>query len=547
MTESTPAVSAWNIANALTVLRLVLVPVFLVLLFHNDGHDDVWRVLAFVVFAVASVTDRVDGEIARRRGIVTDFGKIADPIADKALIGAALVGLSLLGELAVVGHGGGARARDRRDAAAVLRHPARRHAGQPRRQGQDDAAGRRHRAARAAARRRAALGGPADHVRRRGGHRRHRGRLRGPRRATAPHQRAHRAQAGPARRAAVTPGVGPGGARAAAGPARDARGRGVADRRCARGGGGRGARGVGDVPGRGGRLRHRAEVRAARRGRRAAGPAAGRSTRDVAVAMAAGVRQRLRGDLGARDDRGRRPGPAGRAPARGVLRGGGRAGRHPGRGPGAGRRPGCGAGGGRRRRARAAPCRAHGRGTHRDDYSVTLGTRRPTGYGGDRYQPGPRRRRCPMILLRRLLGDVLREHRREQGRTLREVSAAARVSLGYLSEVERGQKEASSELLGSICEALEVPLSEVLRDVSDNLALAEALPELPQVPRCRSPRPPRCTSPTWPHRRSPSGYETHSVRPSTPRQRGCGRAFVRLGARRRQRGWQRGHQNDSRW
>ena len=87
-----------------------------------------------------------------------------------------------------------------------------------------------------------------------------------------------------------------------------------------------------------------------------------------------------------------------------------------------------------------------------------------------------------MILLRRLLGDVLREHRREQGRTLREVSAAARVSLGYLSEVERGQKEASSELLGSICEALEVQLSEVLRDVSDNLALAEALTELPQVP-----------------------------------------------------------------
>ena len=80
-----------------------------------------------------------------------------------------------------------------------------------------------------------------------------------------------------------------------------------------------------------------------------------------------------------------------------------------------------------------------------------------------------------MILLRRLLGDVLRERRRDQGRTLREVSSAARVSLGYLSEVERGQKEASSELLGSICEALDVPLSEVLREVSDNLALAEAV------------------------------------------------------------------------
>jgi transcriptional regulator with XRE-family HTH domain len=80
-----------------------------------------------------------------------------------------------------------------------------------------------------------------------------------------------------------------------------------------------------------------------------------------------------------------------------------------------------------------------------------------------------------MVLLRRLLGDVLRQHRRDQGRTLREVSAAARVSLGYLSEVERGQKEASSELLGSICEALDVPLSTVLRDVSDSLAVEEAL------------------------------------------------------------------------
>jgi CDP-diacylglycerol--glycerol-3-phosphate 3-phosphatidyltransferase len=92
-------VSVWNIANALTLLRFVLVPVFLVLLLHDDGQDDLWRVAAWVAFAVASVTDRVDGQIARRRGLVTDFGKIADPIADKALIGAALVGLSSLGEL----------------------------------------------------------------------------------------------------------------------------------------------------------------------------------------------------------------------------------------------------------------------------------------------------------------------------------------------------------------------------------------------------------------------------------------------------------------
>ncbi|HEX5569423.1 MAG TPA: helix-turn-helix transcriptional regulator [Streptomyces sp.] len=78
-----------------------------------------------------------------------------------------------------------------------------------------------------------------------------------------------------------------------------------------------------------------------------------------------------------------------------------------------------------------------------------------------------------MILLRRLLGDVLRRQRQRQGRTLREVSSSARVSLGYLSEVERGQKEASSELLASICEALDVRMSELMREVSDELALAE--------------------------------------------------------------------------
>jgi transcriptional regulator with XRE-family HTH domain len=78
-----------------------------------------------------------------------------------------------------------------------------------------------------------------------------------------------------------------------------------------------------------------------------------------------------------------------------------------------------------------------------------------------------------MVLLRHLVGDALRRLRLRQGRTLREVSAAARVSLGYLSEVERGQKEASSELLASICGALGAPLSQVLREVSDNFALAE--------------------------------------------------------------------------
>lgn len=82
-----------------------------------------------------------------------------------------------------------------------------------------------------------------------------------------------------------------------------------------------------------------------------------------------------------------------------------------------------------------------------------------------------------MILLRRLLGDVLRRQRQRQGRTLREVSSSARVSLGYLSEVERGQKEASSELLFAICDALAVRMSEVMREVSDELSLAELAQE----------------------------------------------------------------------
>src|SRR5918911_579555 len=79
----------------------------------------------------------------------------------------------------------------------------------------------------------------------------------------------------------------------------------------------------------------------------------------------------------------------------------------------------------------------------------------------------------PVVLLRQEIGDVLRDARRRQGRTLREVSSVARVSLGYLSEVERGQKEASSELLASICGALDVPLSSVLHTVSRRVAQAE--------------------------------------------------------------------------
>lgn len=85
-----------------------------------------------------------------------------------------------------------------------------------------------------------------------------------------------------------------------------------------------------------------------------------------------------------------------------------------------------------------------------------------------------------MVVLRHEIGDVLRDVRQRQGRTLREVSHNARVSLGYLSEVERGQKEASSELLSSICGALDVPLSLMLRQVSDRVALAEGV-EIPDT------------------------------------------------------------------
>jgi len=80
-------------------------------------------------------------------------------------------------------------------------------------------------------------------------------------------------------------------------------------------------------------------------------------------------------------------------------------------------------------------------------------------------------------LLREVLGDVLRQARITQGRTLRQVSDSARVSLGYLSEVERGRKEASSELLSAICDALDVPLSQLLVDASEQLAVQEPAPE----------------------------------------------------------------------
>ena len=93
------AASNWNVANLLTMLRIVLVPLFVLVFVHEGGHSTHWRLAAAAVFFVAGATDRLDGELARRRHLITDFGKIADPIADKALIGAALICLSLQHQL----------------------------------------------------------------------------------------------------------------------------------------------------------------------------------------------------------------------------------------------------------------------------------------------------------------------------------------------------------------------------------------------------------------------------------------------------------------
>ena len=94
----TPA-SMGNIANIITVVRILMAPVFVWLMFLDGGELGVWRWVAGLLFIVAIVTDSVDGFLARSRNLVTDFGKLVDPIADKILVGAALVTLSILGEL----------------------------------------------------------------------------------------------------------------------------------------------------------------------------------------------------------------------------------------------------------------------------------------------------------------------------------------------------------------------------------------------------------------------------------------------------------------
>ena len=92
-------VSNWNIANVLTVLRIAMVPLFGWALLHDGGDNTLWRWVAFALFAVAMITDKIDGDLARKHNLITDFGKIADPIADKAITGMAFIGLSIVGDI----------------------------------------------------------------------------------------------------------------------------------------------------------------------------------------------------------------------------------------------------------------------------------------------------------------------------------------------------------------------------------------------------------------------------------------------------------------
>lgn len=99
MTTEQQQVSNFNIANVLTVLRIAMVPLFGWALLHDGGDSATWRWIAFAIFAVAMITDKIDGDLARKHNLITDFGKIADPIADKAITGMAFIGLSIVGDI----------------------------------------------------------------------------------------------------------------------------------------------------------------------------------------------------------------------------------------------------------------------------------------------------------------------------------------------------------------------------------------------------------------------------------------------------------------
>ena len=91
--------SNWNVPNALTALRIVIVPFFGFALLHDGGDSNPWRWLAYGLFVVGMITDKIDGDLARKHNLITNFGKIADPIADKAITGMAFIGLAVIGEL----------------------------------------------------------------------------------------------------------------------------------------------------------------------------------------------------------------------------------------------------------------------------------------------------------------------------------------------------------------------------------------------------------------------------------------------------------------
>ena len=99
MTEAEAKPTNWNLPNALTTLRILMVPFFGWALLVDGGDSVLWRCVAWALFVAAMITDKIDGDIARSRNLVTNFGKIADPIADKALTGMAFVGLSIIGDL----------------------------------------------------------------------------------------------------------------------------------------------------------------------------------------------------------------------------------------------------------------------------------------------------------------------------------------------------------------------------------------------------------------------------------------------------------------
>ncbi len=100
MSQPEPAVqgSNWNVPNALTTLRIVMVPFFGWALLHDGGESTGWRWVAFALFCLAMITDKIDGDLARKHNLITNFGKIADPIADKAITGMAFIGLAIIAD-----------------------------------------------------------------------------------------------------------------------------------------------------------------------------------------------------------------------------------------------------------------------------------------------------------------------------------------------------------------------------------------------------------------------------------------------------------------